>query len=127
MKSSLDSRVFYADSAKFLKKIPKNHVKLVYLDPPFFSDRNYEVISKDGTSNSFGDKWSDGLNGYLDFMKEILQEKIPFFALELGGENWLQSNFEALNIGDYASYHLAQAYGIDPAPVEMVEGFKKRL
>ena len=74
MKSSLDNQVFCADSTKFLKKLPKNHVKLVYLDPPFYSDRNYEVISKDGTRNSFGDKWSSGITGYLDFMKEILQE-----------------------------------------------------
>ena len=74
MKSNLDNQLFCADSTKFLKKLPKNHVKLVYLDPPFFSDRNYESISKDGTSNSFGDKWSTGITGYLDFMKEILQE-----------------------------------------------------
>jgi DNA modification methylase len=74
MKSNLDNRVFCADSAKFLKKVPTNHVKLVYLDPPFFSDRNYEVVSKDGTSNSFDDKWSGDLTGYLSFMREILQE-----------------------------------------------------
>jgi len=74
MKSSLDNQVFCADSAKFLKKVPKNHVKLVYMDPPFFSGRNYEVVSKDGTSNSFDDKWSGDLNEYLSFMREILQE-----------------------------------------------------
>jgi DNA modification methylase len=74
MITNLVNKVFCADSRKFLKKIPDNFVSLAYLDPPFFSDRNYEVITKEGISNSFSDKWSNGLNSYLDFMSEILIE-----------------------------------------------------
>jgi hypothetical protein len=34
---------------------------LVYLDPPFFSNRNYEVIWGDeGKVRSFRDRWSGG-------------------------------------------------------------------
>jgi len=73
MNTKLENRVFCADSSKFLKKIPDEYVTLVYLDPPFFSNRNYEVITKDG-SNSFTDKWSGGLDDYLEFMRGILQE-----------------------------------------------------
>jgi len=73
MNTKLENRVFCADSSKFLKKIPDQYVTLVYLDPPFFSNRNYEVITKNG-SNSFTDKWSGGLDDYLEFMRGILQE-----------------------------------------------------
>ena len=73
MNTKLENTVFCADSSKFLKKIPDEYVTLVYLDPPFFSNRNYEVITKDG-SNSFTDKWSGGLDDYLEFMRGILQE-----------------------------------------------------
>jgi DNA modification methylase len=74
MTTSLLDKVFCADSRRFLKKIPDNFVTLVYLDPPFYSDRNYELVTKDGISCSFNDKWSDGLDGYLEFMSDILTE-----------------------------------------------------
>ena len=74
MISKLENRVYCAESAALLKKLPKNRIKLVYLDPPFFSDRNYESLSKNGKYNSFEDKWPTGLKGYLDFMREILEE-----------------------------------------------------
>lgn len=74
MSASLINKVFCADSRQFLRKIPNNLVTLVYLDPPFYSNRNYEVIAKNGTSNSFSDKWSEGLDGYLEFMSDILTE-----------------------------------------------------
>ncbi len=74
MAANLLNKVFCSDSRQFLRKIPDNFVTLVYLDPPFYSDRNYEVITKDGSSHSFSDKWSDGLDGYLEFMSDILTE-----------------------------------------------------
>jgi len=74
MRKNFENKVFCSDSAKLLKKIPNDYVTLVYLDPPFFSNRNYEVISKKGKSNSFQDKWKGGLDEYLDFMTETLKE-----------------------------------------------------
>lgn len=35
--------------------------------------------------------------------------------------------FATLQIGSFASYHLALIYGVDPTPVEMVEKLKKLL
>jgi len=49
-------------------------VTLVYLDPPFYLNRNYEIITKDGNCHSFSDKWSAGLDDYLEFMLDILTE-----------------------------------------------------
>ena len=69
-----ENEVLCGDSSKLIKKIPDNHVNLIYLDPPFFSKRNYEIVTKDGQSNSFEDKWDDGIESYLDFMKNILSE-----------------------------------------------------
>ncbi len=71
---SLENKILCGDSSKLIKKIPDNHVNLIYLDPPFFSKRNYEVVTKDGQSNSFEDKWNDGIESYLDFMRNILSE-----------------------------------------------------
>jgi len=63
----------------------------------------------------------------MEVIRELLHREIPFHPLPLRGENILQEMFDSLAVADYASYFLAKEYGIDPAPVEMVEDFKKRL
>lgn len=63
----------------------------------------------------------------MDVMRNLLQDKMPFYDLALQGSAPIQEMFDSLAVADYATYHLAKAYGIDPAPVAMVEDFKKRL
>lgn len=48
---------------------------LEYLDPPFFSNRNYEVIWGDeGEVRSFQDRWSGGIDHYIAWLKERVIE-----------------------------------------------------
>jgi hypothetical protein len=43
--SLVDTRVIYCgDNLEQLKKLPENSVDLIYIDPPFNSNRNYEVF-----------------------------------------------------------------------------------
>ncbi|MBX7148145.1 bifunctional phosphoglucose/phosphomannose isomerase [bacterium] len=63
----------------------------------------------------------------MDVMKNLLSDKMPFFDVELKGDNHLQELWDAILIGDFTSYYLAKEYGVDPAPVDMVEEFKKNL
>jgi len=50
-------------------------VDLVYLDPPFFSNRNYEVIWGDEAEvRSFLDRWSGGIEVYIDWMRDRILE-----------------------------------------------------
>ncbi|MDR1592326.1 MAG: site-specific DNA-methyltransferase [Prevotellaceae bacterium] len=50
-------------------------VDLIYLDPPFFSNRNYEVIWGDeGEVRSFQDRWSGGIDHYIAWLKERVVE-----------------------------------------------------
>jgi glucose/mannose-6-phosphate isomerase len=32
-----------------------------------------------------------------------------------------------LLFGDYMAYYLAMAYGVDPTPIDVLEGFKKAM
>ena len=58
-----------------LKKIESESVDVIYLDPPFFSNRNYEVIwGDDGEIRSFQDRWSGGIDHYIAWLKERIQE-----------------------------------------------------
>lgn len=55
--------------------IPDESVDLVYLDPPFFSNKKYEVIWGDEAEvRSFEDRWKGGINNYLDWMEPRLGE-----------------------------------------------------
>jgi len=41
----IDTRVIYCgDNLDQLQKLPENSVDLIYIDPPFNSNRNYEVF-----------------------------------------------------------------------------------
>jgi DNA modification methylase len=57
-----------------LGSFPPECVDLVYLDPPFFSNRVYEVIWGDEAEvRSFEDRWEGGINYYLDWMEARLR------------------------------------------------------
>lgn len=68
------NKVICGDSVNTLRKIPDGFVDLCYMDPPFFSKRTYEKVSKNGEINSFEDKWDNKLETYLDYMKLVLKE-----------------------------------------------------
>lgn len=112
---SFENDIICGDSTKILKKIPNEYVKLVYMDPPFFSNRNYEVISKTGQSNSFGDKWEGGLESYLNYMKKILIESHRVLNKE--GSLYLHCDWHASH---YLKVELDRIFGYDNFRNEIV-------
>lgn len=56
------------------KRIDPASIDLIYLDPPFFSNRHYEVIWGDEAEvRSFDDRWEGGIEVYSDWMAERLR------------------------------------------------------
>lgn len=67
--------IYRGDCKEVLRHFPENCVDLIYLDPPFFSNKNYEVIWNDGYElRAFEDRWKGGINNYLGWMEERLVE-----------------------------------------------------
>jgi site-specific DNA-methyltransferase (adenine-specific) len=63
------------DNLETLKTIDNETVDLIYLDPPFFSNRDYEVIWGDeGEIRSFQDRWEVGIDHYIAWLKERVVE-----------------------------------------------------
>ncbi len=69
------NKLILGDNLEILKNIESESVALIYLDPPFFSNRNYEVIWGDkGEIRSFEDRWSGGIDHYIAWLKERVVE-----------------------------------------------------
>jgi DNA modification methylase len=74
--SVLETGVIYCDdNLDRLRALPSESVDLIYLDPPFFSNRLYEVIWGDEAEvRSFEDRWEGGMNVYIDWMRKRVRE-----------------------------------------------------
>jgi len=67
--------IYCGDCRDILLRFPENSVDLIYADPPFFSNRRYEVIWGDGYElRAFEDRWKGGINNYVSWMMERLRE-----------------------------------------------------
>jgi len=65
--------IYCGDCKDVLDKFPDGCVDLIYLDPPFFSNRRYEVIWGDGYElRAFEDRWKGGINNYVSWLMERL-------------------------------------------------------
>jgi site-specific DNA-methyltransferase (adenine-specific) len=69
------NKLILGDNLEILKSMDADSVDLIYLDPPFFSNRNYEVIWGDaGEVRSFQDRWAGGVDRYIAWLKERIAE-----------------------------------------------------
>ena len=68
------NKLILGDNLEILKTLDEESVDLIYLDPPFFSNRNYEIIWGDeGEIRSFKDRWSGGIDHYIAWLKERVE------------------------------------------------------
>ena len=69
------NQLILGDNLEILKSLSSESIDLIYLDPPFFSNRNYEVIWGDkGEIRSFEDRWAGGIDHYISWLKERVAE-----------------------------------------------------
>ncbi len=69
------NRLFFGDNLHIMRQLPSNSIELIYIDPPFFSGRNYNVIFGDKNEvRSFNDIWEGGMPGYLVWLNARLYE-----------------------------------------------------
>jgi DNA modification methylase len=88
------NKLYLGDNLEILKSIKNDTVDLVYLDPPFFSNRNYEVIWGDeGEKRSFQDRWAGGINHYIEWLKERVEEM--YRVLKPTGSIFLHCDYHA--------------------------------
>jgi len=80
---------------------------LIYLDPPFFSNRHYEVIWGDEAEvRSFKDRWEGGINVYIEWMRERVVKM--YDVLKDTGSFYLHCDWHA---GHYLKIMLDDVFG----------------
>ena len=69
------NRLFWGDNLHIMRQLPNESIDLIYIDPPFFSGRHYNVIFGDKNElRSFSDIWEGGMPGYLIWLNARLFE-----------------------------------------------------
>jgi DNA modification methylase len=67
--------IYCGDCQEVLSKFPTGSIDLIYADPPFFSNKRYEVIWGDGYEiHAFEDRWKGGIENYIAWMDPKLRE-----------------------------------------------------
>lgn len=85
--NSMINKIHAGDCLEIMRSIEKNSIDLIYLDPPFFTEKKHKLKSKDRTKEfSFDDVWGSDL-AYGEFlyerivlMKEILKDTGSIFV-----------------------------------------------
>ena len=64
----------------------------------------------------------------IQVMKKLFEDrKLQVLDVELKGDNLFKKIFSSLILADWAAYHTAEFYGLEPEQVPMVEEFKKLI
>jgi len=88
------NRLILGDNLEIMKTLESESVDLIYLDPPFFSNRHYEVIWGDaGEVRSFEDRWAGGIDHYIAWLKERVE--IMYRLLKKTGSIFLHCDWHA--------------------------------
>src|SRR3989344_2531872 len=69
------NKLFFGDNLHVMRMLPAKSIDLIYIDPPFFSGRNYNILYGDRNElRSFKDIWEGGMPGYLVWLNARLYE-----------------------------------------------------
>ncbi len=92
--NEIKNKLILGDNLEILKTLQDESVDLIYIDPPFFSNRNYEVVFGDEAEiRSFEDRWEGGVNVYIEWMRDRVMEL--YRVLKATGSFYLHCDWHA--------------------------------
>ena len=110
------NRLFWGDNLHVMRMLPSNSIDLIYIDPPFFSGRDYNVIFGDQNEiRSFTDIWEGGMPTYLVWMNARLLEMKRL--LKSTGTLYIHLDYHASH---YVKVELDKIFGHDNFRNEIV-------
>jgi len=121
-KHQLKTNIIYCgDNLKILAEIPDESVDLIYIDPPFNSNRNYEVFWGDiQEKRRFEDRHGD-VKAYIDYMRPRILEL--YRVLKNTGSFYYHCDWHASH---YIKIMLDQIFNFNNFQNEIIWCFKTR-
>lgn len=116
------NRLFFGDNLHVMRMLPSNSIDLIYIDPPFFSGKHYNVIFGDlNEVRSFSDVWEGGMSGYLVWLNARLLEMKRL--LKSTGSLYVHLDYHAVH---YVKVELDKIFGYDHFVAEVIwdKGFR---
>ena len=114
------NRLFFGDNLHVMRQLPSKSIDLIYIDPPFFSGRNYNVIFGDKNEvRSFSDIWEGGMPGYLVWLNARLFEMKRL--LKDSGSIYVHLDWHASH---YVKVEMDKIFGADRFLNEVVWHYK---
>lgn len=114
--------IYCGDNLQIMQGMESDSVDLIYLDPPFFSNRHYEVIwGDDQETQSFGDRWEGGIEHYIGWMSERLKEMHRI--LKPTGTIYLHADFHAIH---YLKIEMDKIFGVKKFQNEIIWSYGAR-
>jgi len=112
--------LYCGDNLEILATMKNESVDLIYIDPPFFSNRHYGIIWGDEAEiRSFEDRWEGGINVYVDWMRDRVMEL--YRILKPTGSMYLHCDWHA---GHYLKVMMDEIFGINNFQNEIVWCYK---
>jgi DNA modification methylase len=111
----MDGRVLHGDALEVAARLEAGSVDLLYLDPPFFSQR---MRANAAGGAAYDDRWPGGLAEYLAFLRALLAACKPMLAangvlvlhLDWRAAHWGRVELEALFGSDAFVNEIIWAY-----------------
>jgi DNA modification methylase len=90
--------IYEGDNLEIMNKFPEKSIDLIYADPPFYTNKRFEIIWNDGAEKrAFEDRWAGGIEHYIAWMEPRIHE--CHRLLKDGGSFYLHCD-------DHAAAHL---------------------
>ncbi len=93
---SFYNKIYQGDCKDVMLELPEESVDLVYLDPPFFSNKHYEMIWNDGSEeDQFKERWKGGIQTFIGWMK--LRMQLVKRVMRDNGSVYLHCDYRAVH------------------------------
>ncbi len=111
--------LIHGDCKTELKKIEQSSIDLIYLDPPFFTQKTQSLKNKDNKEYSFQDSW-DNIVTYKNYIQERLEECKK--VLKNTGSIFLHCDRSASH---YLRIALDEVFGVENFQSEIIWSYRR--
>lgn len=113
-------KLYLGDNLYVLRGLPSESVDLIYIDPPFFSNRTYtQIWGDDNEVRSFNDIFQDGMFSYLGWLNARLWEMKR--VLKSTGSIYVHCDWHASH---YIKCEMDKIFGYDRLVNEVIWSYK---